>query len=182
MSRYYSSTIAPPGRSNKISTKRHIWHCTQNHNTSIPTLHYTFPGLSISLPLSLRAQPCIRTGSPGPVILDTVISLAWYLTMSFRPDINTASSSITFTIPSLSTCTRPITNEDTDKMCVSLSYCTDRPQQIDVCTPLSHKKNPTAVLYGSRSRGCTCVLEVKEKSSRSHPVQQRSERVMRDTK
>ena len=50
-----------------------------------------------------------------------------------------------------------------------------------VHSPLSHKKNPTAVLYGSRGRGCTCVLEVKEKSSRSHPVQQRSERVMRDT-
>ena len=80
MSRHYSSTMAPLGRSNEISTQGHIWHCTQRHNTTIPTLHNTFSALSISLPLSLRAQPCTRTGSPVLVILDTVIPLAWYRT------------------------------------------------------------------------------------------------------
>ena len=99
-----------------IYTRTYIWHCTQNHNTSNPTLHHGdthFLGSSASFLLSLKDPPCIRTGSPVSVILETVMPLAWYRTTSSRPDMKIAASPTISTMPILSTCARQSTNEDT---------------------------------------------------------------------
>ena len=84
------------------------------YNTSNPTSYSDNiqpMGSSISL-LPSRTPPAhVLTSSPVSSIRDTVMPLAWYRTTSSRPDMNTALSSSIRTMPSLSTWTRPNTNE-----------------------------------------------------------------------